>query len=135
MSENQNKEIGSQLVGELNFDRNICSKCGGLRKCQRSNNSRLGSVCYEEIIREEGYQEYVSRWIKDRDTWFERFKKLQIDSDREINSLKEKLKEAKEIIGYFVDNSPASIIRVREFEKRAEKFIEDLKEEKWLESL
>ena len=53
----------------------------------------------------------------------------------ENKALKEKLKEAKEIIGYFVDNSPASIIRVREFEKRAEKFIEDLKEEKWLESL
>lgn len=50
-----------------------------------------------------------------------------VGKDYEIYSLKEKLKEAKEIIGYFVDNSPTSIIRFSEFEKRAEKFIEDLK--------
>lgn len=40
----------------------------------------------------------IEEWIADRDTWFERYKRLRIDSDKELQAEKEKIKRLRGIL-------------------------------------
>jgi hypothetical protein len=56
------------------------------------------SEMYEARMFIEGWearQPEIDEWMKDRDNWFERFKRLRTDSEKEIDELKKEIERLK----------------------------------------